>query len=553
MNLLKRVDEELSGFIQFGGILNEDLREEIALIFFSHLYDPDYDARENLSKLDLAHKYPNWYGLMDRLLQHQDLRDLTRNNEDLAFSIAKEALNWCKRIARQFEASGEHFHEESDLKYLSSHIQKAPVEQWENMLIKLDEWYPSHQQSWEFYRKTLVDSSSQAKESDASTQEKERLEKDLSILKQNIINEWSGFLHHKKHTLEEAFLDESFASYVEDLSSKVDQLSELGELLAPFYNFLGHVWNDALGAWDYVEWDKLEEYADSLQRDPHLRELADLLGRWNTAKKQVEEQKMMEPMPERDWKPNPYGKSEIIGIHHSSQLEAMLPSEIALLSSPETEIILSKKYVENKLLTFQYRSFNFSTSNTRQQEVTKIADSDEKGPIIINIDTSGSMFGAPERIAKALALAILEIALKQKRRAYLISFSTGIKTLEMTGMEDNITQMIEFLRMSFHGGTDIQPALKETLKMLEEEHFKKADVLIISDFIIPRLDRNTFEKVQQLRREEGTSFHSLFVTRRPDMSVPPLPIFDNHWLYDLDNPKVIRQTVNHFEVLGDGE
>ena len=107
--------------------------------------------------------------------------------------------------------------------------------------------------------------------------------------------------------------------------------------------------------------------------------------------------------------------------------------------------------------------------------------------------------------------------------------------------------------MSFHGGTDIQPALKETLKMLEEEHFKKADVLIISDFIIPRLDRNTFEKVQQLRREEGTSFHSLFVTRRPDMSVPPLPIFDNHWLYDLDNPKVIRQTVNHFEVLGDGE
>ena len=550
MNLSKRTEEELSSFIHFGAIMNEELRAKVAEILLYFLYDPDFDAKTALQETEIHRKYPNWYGLLDRLLDHQELKQLTRNNEDLSISIAKETLNWCKKIARQFETNSEYFHEESDLAYLKNHSEKTPAAQWEQSLLKLHDIYPDHQKSWDFYRKTLVDSSERLGSEEISNQDKVRLEKDLDILKRNILGEWSDFLHHKKHTMEEEFLDASFAQYVEELSGKVNQLNDLGDLLSPFYNFLGHIWNDSLGAWDYVDWDQLEEYAKSLQRDPHLRELAELLGRWKMAQKQVEEQKLMQPTPEKDWKPNPYGKSEIIGIHHSSQIEAMLPSEIALLSSPETEIILSKKYVENKLLTFQYRSQNISTSNTKKEEVSTIADSDEKGPIIINIDTSGSMFGAPERIAKALALAILEIALKQKRRAYLISFSTGIKTLEMTGMEENIGHMIDFLRMSFHGGTDIQPALKETLKMLEEERFEKADVLIISDFIIPRINRKTFEKVQEFRREKSTSFHSLFVTRRPDMAIPPLPIFDNHWIYDLDNPKVIRQTVDHFEVLG---
>lgn len=547
MSLLKRIEEELSGFTQFGGIMTEKLRNEAAEMLLQYLFDPDYEAIKNLDSSQIHVKYPNWYGLLHRLFSHGDLRKLTRNNEDLSFSIAKDTLQWCKRISQQFEANHDHFQEERELDVIQQNPRLLDAGKWEDILTRLSDYYPSHRQSWEFYKTALADN--QRKLSSAGEDRHFRIERDIDVLHENILEDWSRFFFNKKHTLEEEFLDQAFSQYTRELTRKVAQLNDLGDLLAPFYNFLGHVWNDSLGAWDRVDWDKLEEYAKSLQRDSQLRELAELLGRWKSAEKQVEEYKLQQPVPEKDWKPNPYGKSEIIGIHYSDDISSMLPAEVALLSSPETELILSKKFVEKKLLTFQYRSRDIGSSLKKQEEVSMLADSDEKGPIIMAIDTSGSMFGAPERIAKALALAILEIALKQKRRAYLISFSTGIKTAEMTGMEEQLDSMVEFLRMSFHGGTDIQPALEETLEVLEQEEYEKADVLVISDFVIPRIDRKMFESIQHLRQEKGISFHSLFITRRHDPRIPPLPIFDNHWVYDLENPKVMRQMVDHFEEL----
>ncbi len=369
------------------------------------------------------------------------------------------------------------------------------------------------------------------------------------MLKQNILRDWEKLFREKKEVQEEAFLEEQYAAYHTQILHKAGRLQEMSNMLAPFYHFLGHAWNDDLGAWDKIDWDKLEEYAESLQRDRQLRELAELLGRWQEAELELQEQKYSSPMPKEDWKPNPYGKSEIIGIHHSNDLSAMLPSEIALLSSPETEIILAKKYAEKKLLTFQYRSQDLSHQTEMQEVLAQKLETEEKGPFVMLIDTSGSMFGAPERIAKALALAILNLAIKQGRKAFLVSFSTGIQTMELTGRMAQMSNLVDFLKMSFHGGTDLHPAMKEALKVLDQKGYQKADVLVISDFVIPRLDRDLFNEVQEIRARYGTHFHSLFITRRPDPNLPPLPIFDNHWLYDLDNPRVIRQTIDHFEAL----
>ncbi|MEZ4777349.1 MAG: VWA domain-containing protein [Bacteroidia bacterium] len=550
MNLLTRIEDELSGFIDYGGIMTEKLRREAIEMVIMYLYEPEYDAITPLNESGIQFNYPNWYGLLLRLFSYPELRKITRSNEDLTFSIAKDTFAWARRVARQFEANHEYFEEEVELKYILENTRAVKKSRWPQILLDLKDRYPTHSLSWDFYRESMSDMSARMDaESDEST--RQRLALDLEVLRNNILEDWNSFFYKKKHALEESFLDSAFSRYSAELSQKVAQLNDLGDLLAPFYNFLGHIWNDSMGAWEKIDWDKLEEYAKNLQRDPQLRELAELLGRWKNAEKQVETFKLLQPVPDRAWKPNLYGKSEIIGIHHSDDIGAMLPSEVALLSSPETELILSKKFVEKKLLTFQYRSENLSASPKMKQEMIQMTEINERGPMVICIDTSGSMFGGPERIAKALALAILEIALKQKRRAYLISFSTGIKTIEMTGMEANVDKMVDFLRMSFHGGTDIQPALEETIKVLQGEAFAKADVLIISDFIIPRIERQMFDDILHLRTEKKTNFHSLYVTRRHDPRVPPLPIFDNHWVYDLDNPKVMRQMVDHFEIFAE--
>ncbi len=47
----------------------------------------------------------------------------------------------------------------------------------------------------------------------------------------------------------------------------------------------------------------------------------------------------------------------------------------------------------------------------------------ELGPIILCLDTSGSMRGARETVAKALALECLRGAHRQRRACYLYAFS----------------------------------------------------------------------------------------------------------------------------------
>lgn len=88
--------------------------------------------------------------------------------------------------------------------------------------------------------------------------------------------------------------------------------------------------------------------------------------------------------------------------------------------------------------------------------------------MFVCIDTSGSMNGAPETVAKAVALFMATKAKEQKRPCYLINFSTNIDTLDFSadvGMES----LMRFLQMSFHGGTDVTPALEHALDMMEKD------------------------------------------------------------------------------------
>ena len=44
----------------------------------------------------------------------------------------------------------------------------------------------------------------------------------------------------------------------------------------------------------------------------------------------------------------------------------------------------------------------------------------QRGPFIVCVDTSGSMGGYPEECAKALFLALLKVAMDEKRGCYLL-------------------------------------------------------------------------------------------------------------------------------------
>ena len=63
----------------------------------------------------------------------------------------------------------------------------------------------------------------------------------------------------------------------------------------------------------------------------------------------------------------------------------------------------------------------------------------ERGPIIVCLDTSGSMHGAPEIVAKAIVLEAMRVAHAEKRACYLYSFSgpTDVAELELKPNEED--------------------------------------------------------------------------------------------------------------------
>jgi len=543
-----RIEKELSGFIEFGGLMTQEQRKYMTNLMFRHFYDPSFLGPQELEASELPRQYPNWSQLLRQLMLEENLRTHTLNNEDFALSVTREAVNWFRQTFMKLESDHVLEQEEDSLKYLEKNTEQAGFAQWEYTIEQLLQWYPHHQQSWNFYLRQLKQLYQEIEAGEQEPINPLQQEK-LSIVRNQILSDWKQFIFQKKIHQEESFLLGEFAGYYDSLKQKIDQLDLVGDLLAPYYSFFGHAWNNSLESWENINWDKMAETTKKLQQDPHLQTLAELLGRWQIHDTEQTTVQMTTINSKPIWTPNPIGKSEIIGVHHSDQLSAMLPSEVALLGSPETELVFSKKFVEKKLLTFHFYSKDLSIDHQISTREIPESDAEKRGPLIMCVDTSGSMYGEPEKIAKALAFGILDIALKEKRKAYLISFSTTFEQIELTGMEEDFERMAEFLQMSFHGGTDLQPPLRQTLKMLEKEHFERADVLVISDFVLPAMDRDIFDRIQEQRQQHGTHFHSMLITRRPDPRTAPLPVFDHHWVYDLENPKVLRQTYDHFQEL----
>src|SRR5947209_5654121 len=105
---------------------------------------------------------------------------------------------------------------------------------------------------------------------------------------------------------------------------------------------------------------------------------------------------------------------EVVGITIRAEINRMVSSELALLADPELEILFYRKYYERQLMQIDLRGH----------------EKEGRGPLVIVLDSSGSMIwllGAKlskEVWAKAVMLALLAIARKQKRDAVVYHFSS---------------------------------------------------------------------------------------------------------------------------------
>ena len=245
------------------------------------------------------------------------------------------------------------------------------------------------------------------------------------------------------------------------------------------------------------------------------------------------------------YNPEPAYKGEIAGLRLSDSLQDTLPFELALYNNPATRQIFKMKYAQKQLLSYSYtRNIEYKKSHEETEEVEVGETVEHKGPMIICVDTSGSMQGTPERVAKTVAFALAQKSLEEERGCYLISFSTGIETMDLSSFNstDGITNLVRFLCMSFNGGTDANPALEYSVNLLKEKDWKNADVLMISDFVMGALDPVLEEKIK-VQQEKKCRFFSLAVTSGGNNEV--ISTFDKNWIYDTNakdsSAKLVRQ------------
>lgn len=316
--------------------------------------------------------------------------------------------------------------------------------------------------------------------------------------------------------------------FQQSLWARVRKLSEAEATVKGLLTDRDIGWDLDTGAWDDLDFRPLEAAAAVLEKEPALRRIAELLGRdYRARTRPPEPPPPLPPSPDADPEP---GYTEIRGVRYGDEWAALVSSEAALLAFPETQTLFFKKAAEAELLVWDHFTPAPPTVKDPRRTLERQKRND-RGPVIVVLDTSGSMRGKPEEVAKAAVLALLRVALEEERDCYLINFSSTTRCLDLSRLTTALPELLRFLEFSFHGGTDLAPALRECLQVLDQGAFKEADVLIVSDFAVPKIPTGIRQAIRDQQDARGTRFYSLTVSVRPLNDF--LNIFDAGWVYNI--------------------
>ena len=284
--------------------------------------------------------------------------------------------------------------------------------------------------------------------------------------------------------------------------------------------------------------DQFQQWCEYLEQDQELLRLAKNLGAAKPSKYPRRAASLQLPPDAHVAMQSYQVQEELMGIQLARDLKNTLPHELALLADPDLEILFDLKYLEENLMSFSMQGQTQAKVIDQQKQHKKQLG--QKGPMVLCLDTSGSMHGQPELIAKALSLFLAMQAMKDHRPMYLINFSTQVTTLELTQAQ-GIEDLLQFLRQSFYGGTDIIPALSHAVDMLEKPNFTHADVIVVSDFIMGHLPEDLMQNIETAK-QDGHGFYAVAIGnfRFDHLN---LGLFDHQWIYQAKTGQVVELAV----------
>lgn len=451
---------------------------------------------------------------------------LIKGSDAVANHVAEQLREWQATTAAALEEEFPFLANEQRLAEWEAHIQPQSISRAE-LAEAIDEYvvfckaagYPANESFWQNQLETGAVGKKSGKKPQA----------DLSVSARLLLSEWQKSMDKARSEWELEKIQTLRAQLMERLEAFLKLLQQLQSQMEALGLDPGILLDLSKGNLSAQDIQSFQRWAKYLAEDEGVRSLCELLGKV----RQIELSEKIERVRVTNTRdiqlPDINSREEIIGIRLGRDLEHALPSELALLSDPDTAVLFDLKYVESRLMCFDMQGIQTLQEHVEAEEERQTHEEEKQGPMVICVDTSGSMSGMPETIAKAVALFMAAKAREQERPCYLINFSTGVETLDLAnglGMES----LIDFLKMSFHGGTDVAPALRHALQVMQKDAYQKADLLIISDFIMAGLPADMLECIEA-QRGNGNRFYSL-VVGSCYMTQRLKSLFDHEWVYD---------------------
>lgn len=286
-------------------------------------------------------------------------------------------------------------------------------------------------------------------------------------------------------------------------------------------------------------WLDLVKLNAIVEKVPELKEVINTLGRM----KVTEEDPVLEVITERIRQNaivdtpvvTPLAPMETTGVTRSADINRMLPQESAMLGHPVLKSLWHARRAEEALCTYAVEgtldmALEGEIEVEQDKELEGTSQNKNMGPMIVCLDTSGSMRGLPENIAKAIVLECLKVATQQKRQClvYIFGGPGEIAEFELEASANGIQKIISFLSMSFSGGTDVDGPLNKALDHCKKNDWQKADIMLVSDGEF-RADTGLKSRITRRKKSAGLTVHGVVVggnTREFKAVCDPLHHFD---------------------------
>lgn len=318
-------------------------------------------------------------------------------------------------------------------------------------------------------------------------------------------------------------------AFVADWRERTDEIRHIQHIFDDLGSLVGlDNWDTSKGLLRTEGRQALLRIRRLLEDMPELREVIRKLGRAKPtdeiddsrppAVPQMEKMRQLVAMPNEVNLPD--AATETRGIKRSGNLTRMLPSESVWLMHPRLKLAWSARLLERTLMTYDDDNRVIETIWVEQDQwqpsaVTRPEHKLEMGPLIVCVDTSGSMQGGREQVAKAVVLEAMRLANKQKRPCYLYAFSGPGEVIERTLNLDvqGLDDVIEFLTQTFHGGTDISDPIERAVQKIHESEWHLADLVIASDgefSVTPEVE----QAVKTAQSELGLRVQGILINER---------------------------------------